>query len=171
MALSSGEDPNMSEAVKFGFVPAAFENPETGVKPSWETIRSQAVAAEEAGFDIVWAPDELLWRVPDWHGETGWWECVALTGALAAATSTIQVGTWVLSALHRSPGLSVKVAHTLDEISGGRFVLGLGSGHAGDQGKTFGYPMDKTVGRYEEALEILVPALKGHPRWSLPLGE
>lgn len=152
----------MSEAVKFGLVPAAFESPEDGNKPTWETIRSQALAAEELGFDIVWAPDELLWRVPDWHGPSGWWECVALASALAASTTRIQVGTWVLSALHRNPGLSVRVAHTLDEISDGRFVLGLGAGHAGNQGETFGYPLDKTVGRYEEALEIIIPALRGH---------
>lgn len=151
----------MYEAVKFGLVPSAFESPEDGTKPTWETIRSQALVAEELGFEIVWAPDELLWRVPDWHGLSGWWECVALTGALAASTTKIHIGTWVLSALHRNPGLSVKVAHTLDEISGGRFVLGLGAGHAGDQGKTFGYPLDKTVGRYEDALEIIVPALRG----------
>lgn len=151
----------MSESVKFGLVPAAFEHPEDGTKPTWETIRAQARAAEELGFNTVWAPDELLWRVPDWHGPSGWWECVALTGALAASTTKIDLGTWVLSALHRNPGLSVKVAHTLDEISGGRFVFGLGSGHAGDQGKTFGYPLDKTVGRYEDALEIVVPALRG----------
>lgn len=151
----------MSDTVKFGLVPTAFESPEDGSKPTWDNIRLQAVAAEELGFDIVWAPDEMLWRVPDWHGPSGWWECVALTGALAAATTRIQIGTWVLSALHRNPGLSVRVAHTLDEISAGRFVLGLGAGHAGDQGKTFGYPLDKTVGRYEEALEIIIPALRG----------
>ncbi len=150
----------MSE-IEFGLVPRAFESPEDGTKPPWETIRSQALTAEELEFDIVWAPDELLWRVPDWHGETGWWECVALAGALAASTTKIKVGTWVLSSLHRNPGLSARVAHTLDEISGGRFVLGLGAGHAGDQGKTFGYPLDKTVGRYEEALEIIIPALRG----------
>lgn len=151
----------MSEAVKFGLVPTAFESPEDGTKPTWEDLRSQALAAEVLGFDTVWVPDEFLWRVPDWHGPSGWWECVALTGALAASTTKIQIGTWVLSALHRNPGLSVRVAHTLDEISGGRFVFGLGSGHAGDQGKTFGYPLDKTVGRYEEALEIIIPALRG----------
>ena len=57
--------------------------------------------------------------------------------------------------------MTVKVAETLDEISGGRLLFGFGAGHAGDQGATFGYPEDKTVSRYEEALAIVVPALRG----------
>jgi alkanesulfonate monooxygenase SsuD/methylene tetrahydromethanopterin reductase-like flavin-dependent oxidoreductase (luciferase family) len=65
-----------------------------------------------------------------------------------ASTSTIGIGTWVLSALHRNPGLTVKIAETIDEVSHGPFLLGLGAGHAGDQGATFGYPEDKTVSRY-----------------------
>ena len=75
----------------------------------------------------IWVPDELLWRPPDGEAQ-GWWECVAMTGAVASATSRIKVGTWVLSALHRNPGITTKAVETLDEISGGRFVLGLGSG-------------------------------------------
>jgi alkanesulfonate monooxygenase SsuD/methylene tetrahydromethanopterin reductase-like flavin-dependent oxidoreductase (luciferase family) len=81
--------------------------------------------------------------------------CCALTGAVAASTETIEVGTWVLSALHRNPGLTVRAAETLDEISGGRFIFGLGSGHAGRQGKAFGFPPNYTVSRYEEALSII----------------
>ncbi len=144
-----------------GLVLPMLEQPASGEKPSWGRIKAMAQAAEDLGFDTVWVADELLWRVPDWAGPRGWWECVSMAGAVAASTSTIGVGTWVLSALHRNPGLTVKIAETLDEISGGRFILGLGAGHAGDQGRTFGYPEDATVSRYEEALNIVVPALRG----------
>lgn len=86
-----------------------------------------------------------------------------MAGAVAASTSTITVGTWVLSTLHRNPGLTAKVAETLDEIAGGRFLLGLGSGHSGVQGDAFGYPPDKVVSRYAEALKIIVALLRtGH---------
>ncbi len=146
---------------RLGLVLPMSEEPQTGEKPSWEMIKSLAQWAETVGFDTVWLADELLWRVPSWPGPRGWWECVSVTGAVAASTSTIGVGTWVLSALHRNPGLTVKIAETLDEISGGRFLFGFGAGHAGNQGATFGYPGDKTVGRYEEALAIIVPALRG----------
>ena len=86
-----------------------------------------------------------------------------MTGAVAAATSRIKVGTWVLSALHRNPGITAKAVETIDEISGGRFVLGLGSGHAGRQAHAFGLPEDHVFGRFEEAVEIIVPLLRqGH---------
>ena len=91
----------------------------------------------------------------EWDEPIGWWECVAVTGAVAASTESINVGTWVLSALHRNPGLTARIAETLDEISGGRFIFGFGSGHAGRQGEAFGFPSDYTVSRYEEALSII----------------
>jgi alkanesulfonate monooxygenase SsuD/methylene tetrahydromethanopterin reductase-like flavin-dependent oxidoreductase (luciferase family) len=125
----------------------------------WSQIRDLAIRAEEIGFDTVWTADELLWR-PQGRPAQGWWECVAMTGAVAAATSRIKVGTWILSALHRNPGITAKAVETLDDISGGRFVFGLGAGHAGRQGHTFGLPEDKTVGRFEEALKIIIPLLR-----------
>ena len=113
------------------------------------------------GLDTVWTADEIVWRIPDWPGPRGWWECLTMTGAVAASTSSIQVGTWVLSALHRNPGMIASAAETLDEISGGRFVLGLGAGHHGGGAREFGYPADMTVSRYAESLEIVVPMLRG----------
>jgi len=125
----------------------------------WAEIRDLAVRAEEIGFDVVWTADELLWR-PEGGPTQGWWECIAVTGAVAAATSEIRVGTWILSALHHNPAILAKAVETLDEISGGRFVFGLGAGHAGRQGHAFGLPEDRTIGRFEEALEIIVPLLR-----------
>jgi alkanesulfonate monooxygenase SsuD/methylene tetrahydromethanopterin reductase-like flavin-dependent oxidoreductase (luciferase family) len=128
----------------------------------WTEIRQLAVRAEALGFDAVWIADELLWRPPEGR-TTGFWECVAMAGAVAAATSRIKVGTWVLSALHRNPGITAKAVETIDEISGGRFVFGLGSGHAGRQAHAFGLPEDHVFGRFEEAVEIIVPLLRqGH---------
>ncbi len=131
-----------------------------GTTARWTEIRDLAIRAEEIGFAAVWTADELLWRTPD-EPTHGWWECVAMTGAVAAATSRIKVGTWVLSALHRNPGITGKAVETLDEISGGRFVFGLGSGHAGRQGRTFGLPEEHVYARFEEALQIIVPLLRG----------
>ena len=105
----------------------------------WTDIRDLALRAEELGFDTVWTADELLWR-PSGGKSQGWWEGVAMTGAIAAATSRVKVGTWVLSALHRNPGITAKAVETIDEISGGRFVFGLGSGHAGRQAMPSGCP-------------------------------
>lgn len=133
-----------------------------GSTTRWVEIRDLALRAEAIGFAIVWTADELLWRPPDGKPQ-GWWECVAMTGAVAAATSRVKVGTWILSALHRNPGITAKAVETLDEISGGRFVFGLGSGHADRQAHAFGLPEDHVYGRFEEAIEIIVPLLRqGH---------
>ena len=150
----------MARSMKIGLVLPQFEQVKSGEAPRWETIAGMARRAEELGFDTVWVADELLWDFEEWPGPRGFWECAALAGAVAASTSTIEVGTWVLSALHRNPGLTAKTVETLDEISGGRFLFGFGSGHARKQGEAFGYPLDKTVGRYEEALQIIVPLLR-----------
>ena len=131
------------------------------VTARWEELRTLALRAEEIGFDTVWAPDELLWRrTPE--TERGFWDGVAMLGALAAVTSRIRIGSWVMSALHRNPGIIAKAVETIDEISGGRFVFGLGAGHAWPgQAKTFGLPEDQVYARFEEALEIIVPLLRG----------
>lgn len=148
--------------LEIGLVLPMEESWTDGATPRWAEIRELTVRAEQIGFDTVWIPDELLWRSPD-TAPRGWWECVAMAGAVAAVTSRIKVGTWVLSALHRNPGITAKVVETLDEISDGRFVLGLGSGHAGRQGHTFGLPEDHVFSRFEEAVEIIVPLLRsGH---------
>ena len=126
--------------LKIGYVLPLMEDVETGEPNRWGEIRAQALLAEEIGFDTVRVPDELLWQPKDWPGPRGWWECVAMLGAVAASTSRIRIGSWVLSNLHRKPALTAKIAATVDEISGGRFILGLGAGHAGRQGEAFGYP-------------------------------
>jgi len=145
--------------LEIGLVLPMEESWTDGSTARWPEIRELAVRAEEIGFDTVWVPDELLWRPAD-GPVRGWWECIAMTGAVAAATSRVKVGTWIMSALHRNPGLTAKAVETLDEISGGRFVFGLGSGHAGRQAHAFGLPEDHVFGRFEEAIEIIIPLLR-----------
>lgn len=149
--------------MRVGVVLESSTDPVLGSTPRWSDIRRQALTAEEIGFDTAWIADELQWESDDWEQPIGFWECVAVAGAVASSTKTITVGTWVLSALHRNPGLTARVAETLNEISGGRFIFGLGSGHAGRQGAAFGFPVNYTVSRYEEALAIIT-ALRGTGR-------
>ena len=131
--------------------------------PRWPAIREMAALAESMGFDTLWTPDELLWRVEGGPPQ-GMWDGVSMAGAVAATTSRAKVGTWVLSALHRNPGIIAKTAETLDEISGGRFVFGLGAGHEWPgQAHAFGLPEDRIFARFEEALKIIVPLIRaGH---------
>lgn len=131
--------------------------------PRWTEIREIARLGEETGYDTLWVIDELLWQV---EGEPpqGVWDGVSVAGAVAALTSRIKVGSWVLSALHRNPGIIAKTVETLDEISGGRFVFGLGAGHEWPgQAHAFGLPEKQIFARFEEALQIIVPLLRqGH---------
>jgi alkanesulfonate monooxygenase SsuD/methylene tetrahydromethanopterin reductase-like flavin-dependent oxidoreductase (luciferase family) len=146
--------------LKIGIVLPLYEDPETGRPHRWAELRAMARIAEDLGFDTVWVPDELLWRVPDWPGPRGWWECVAMTGAVAEATESIDVGTWVLSANQRNAGITVRAVETLDELSNGRFVFGLGAGSGDAEAKAFGLPLDHVVTRFEDSLEIIMPMLR-----------
>ena len=119
-------------------------------------LRSVALSAELIS-DVV---DRIRRAGIEFTYDTGETTVVPMTGAVAAATSRVKVGTWVLSALHRNPAITAKAVETLDEISGGRFVFGLGSGHAGKQAHAFGLPEDHVIGRFEEALEIIAPLLR-----------
>lgn len=129
----------------------------------WTELSRMALLAEEIGFDTLWTPDELLWRSDD-GPPRGFWDGVSMAGAVAATTSRIKVGTWVLSGLHRNPGIIAKTAETLDEISGGRFIFGLGAGHEWPgQARYFGFPEDRIFARFGEALKVIVPLIRtGH---------
>jgi alkanesulfonate monooxygenase SsuD/methylene tetrahydromethanopterin reductase-like flavin-dependent oxidoreductase (luciferase family) len=119
-----------------------------------------ALRAESLGFDTVWLADELVWLWDD-KPPLAFWDGVSIMAAVAAVTTRIKVGSWVLSALHRNPGITAKLVETIDEISDGRFVFGLGAGHAWPgQAHAFGLPEDKIFDRFEEALQIIVPLLR-----------
>jgi alkanesulfonate monooxygenase SsuD/methylene tetrahydromethanopterin reductase-like flavin-dependent oxidoreductase (luciferase family) len=127
----------------------------------WPELREMALRAEAIGFDTIWTPDELLWRVED-GPPRGVWDGISMAGAVAAVTTNVTVGTWVLSALHRNAAIIAKTAETLDEISGGRFLFGLGAGHEWPgQARAFGLPEDHIFGRFEEALQIIIPLMRG----------
>ena len=83
--------------------------------------------------------------------------------ALALGARWARLGCLVFCVAYRNPGLLAKVATTIDHISGGRFELGLGAGWHQPEYKAFGYPFDHLAGRFEEALQVIVPLLReGH---------
>lgn len=127
----------------------------------WQDLVAIAAFAEEAGFDSLWLPDHLLvqWG---WEGSQpeGVWEGFSLLAALAAVTSRIELGTLVACTAFRNPALLAKMADTIDEISNGRLILGLGAGWHEDEFRAFGYPFDHRVSRFEEAATIIHALLK-----------
>lgn len=113
--------------------------------------------AEAVGFDLAVVEDALLG--PSEQRPTGYWESVSMAGALAAATSRIEIGHSVLNAPYRSAGLTAKIAETLDEIAGGRFFLGIGLGNTTDYDQ-FGIPADRRYGRFAESIQIVHQLLR-----------
>lgn len=116
-----------------------------------------ARAAEECGFDSIWVGDHLLYEEP----ERGPWEAWTLLSALAAVTSHVRLGPLVACAGFHPPGLLAKMAATIDEVSGGRFVLGLGAGWNAREFAAFEIPYDRRVSRFEEAFAIVRGLLDG----------
>ena len=130
-----------------------------GETDGWATLRPMAVAAEEHGLDSMWGADHLIFRE---NGETeGIHECWTLLTAVAAITSRVEIGPLVLALPFRNPALTAKMAIELDEISGGRLILGVGCGWHQPEFDAFDFPFDHRVSRFEEGLEILMPMLRG----------
>jgi probable F420-dependent oxidoreductase len=119
-----------------------------------------ARAAEAAGFDSIWIGDHLLYR-GDGRPERGPWEAWTLLSALAAVTERVELGPLVACVSFHPPGLIAKMAATLGEISGGRFVLALGAGWNEAEFRAFGIPFDHRVARFEESFSVIRGLLDG----------
>jgi probable F420-dependent oxidoreductase len=122
-------------------------------------LRAMALAAEESGLDSVWGADHLIFREDG--DTTGIHESWTVLTAVAALTSRVEIGPLVLAVPFRNPALTAKMAAELDEVSGGRLILGLGCGWHEPEFDAFDFPFDHRVARFEEALEIIVPLLRG----------
>src|SRR5919206_5142675 len=134
--------------------------PEVERDVRWPEYLAMARAAEESSFDSIWLGDHLLYREDD-RGERGPWEVWTLLSAIAAVTERAEIGPLVACAAFHPPGLIAKMAATIDEVSGGRFVLGLGAGWNEAGFPAFGLPFDRRVGRFEEAFGVVRALLAG----------
>ena len=134
--------------------------PEVEREVRWPEYLAMARAAEAAGFDSIWLGDHLLYR-GDGRPERGPWEAWTLLSALAASTERVELGPLVACAAFHPPGLLAKMAATLAEVSGGRFVLALGAGWNEPEFRAFGIAFDHRVARFEESFAIVRGLLAG----------
>ena len=125
----------------------------------WPEVRAMALAAEDSGFDSLWVGDHLLFRSPG-RAARGPWEAWSMLSALATTTSRVEIGPLVAATSFRNPAVLAKTAATVDEISGGRLILGLGSGWYVPEHDSFGLPFDHRVGRFAEAITIIATLLR-----------
>ena len=128
--------------------------PEVEREVRWPELRGIAAAAEDCGFDSIWLGDHMLYR-DDGRPERGPWDAWTALAGLAASTERVQLGPLVASTAFHPPGLIARMAATIDELSGGRFVLGLGAGWNEVEFRSFGIPFDRLVSRFEESFEII----------------
>jgi alkanesulfonate monooxygenase SsuD/methylene tetrahydromethanopterin reductase-like flavin-dependent oxidoreductase (luciferase family) len=159
-----GTEPALTEAeptreLSVGLVLPQFWRATDGQTVRWSDLRAMAQCAETVGFDSVWTFDELLWPAGDAE-PIGFWEDWSLLAALAEATSRVRVGSLITCANYRNPALLARMAETVDEVSDGRLVLGLGAGWSDDEFAGLGIPFEHRLGRFEEALAIIHAMLR-----------
>jgi alkanesulfonate monooxygenase SsuD/methylene tetrahydromethanopterin reductase-like flavin-dependent oxidoreductase (luciferase family) len=141
-------------------VPLGQDDTAEGRSPTFAETLSFSRHAQAAGLDSIWVFDHLLFRSPG-EPDEGIREAWTTKTALAALVPRVELGSLVMCASFRSPGLMAKMAATLDDLSGGRVILGLGSGWHEPEYAAFGYPFDHLVGRFAEDLEIVARLVRG----------
>ena len=130
-----------------------------GGTTAWVEMERLAHLADEGGADSLWVADHFFYRGED--VEIGLHEAFTVLTAVAAVTSRVQVGPLVAATSFRSAGLLAKIAATLDAVSSGRLILGLGCGWHEPEYRAFGYPFDHRVGRFEEVVSAVRSLLAG----------
>ena len=145
----------MSRPLKVG-----VQLPEVEREVRWDEIVDMARAIEDLGYDSLWLGEHLLYRWPD-RQPRGPWEAWAILAALAAATTRVELGPLVACTAFHNPAILAKRADTIDEISGGRLILGLGAGWNETEFRGFGIPFDHRIDRFEEAFTIIRSLLHG----------
>jgi alkanesulfonate monooxygenase SsuD/methylene tetrahydromethanopterin reductase-like flavin-dependent oxidoreductase (luciferase family) len=153
--------------VKVGLMVPLSEH--DGVAPSWTELRALVQAADEVGLDSIYAADHLLFRDED-DGEArtvGIHEAFTVLAGFAAVTQRAEIGPLVAAIPFRNPALLAKMAAGIDEISSGRFVLGVGCGWHEPEFTAFGYEFEHRVSLFAEGMEIVAGLLRnGHADFS-----
>jgi alkanesulfonate monooxygenase SsuD/methylene tetrahydromethanopterin reductase-like flavin-dependent oxidoreductase (luciferase family) len=146
--------------VRIGLINELHGRPDgDSIASNWESISDRAGRAEAAGFDSFVFEDALMYRGEE-HTH-GVWESFAIAAALAAVTETIHIGQSVVNSPYRSPAMTASIVTTLDDISGGRYIFGIGAGNTPDSDyEAFGFPTDRRYSRFAEAIQIIHGLLK-----------
>ena len=134
--------------------------PEVERVAPWRDLARMATTAEALGYDSIWVGDHLIFRDGD-KAPRGPWEAWTVMAAVAAITERVEIGPLVACTSFHNPAMIAKKAATLEEVSGGRLILGLGAGWNESEYEAFGYPYDHRVSRFEEAFTIIRRLLSG----------
>jgi alkanesulfonate monooxygenase SsuD/methylene tetrahydromethanopterin reductase-like flavin-dependent oxidoreductase (luciferase family) len=149
----------MTQASTLRPLKVGIQLPEVEREVRWPELLDMTRAIEDLGFDSVWVGEHLLYRWED-RPPRGPWEAWTLLSAIAASTARIELGPLVACTNFHNPALLAKQAALIDEVSGGRFVLGLGAGWNETEFRAFGFPFDHRIDRFEEAFTIIRTLLR-----------
>ena len=138
-------------ATNFG---AAFWVQRTG----WPELREAVLRAEAAGFDDLWIDDHLLSDEGDWRADK--FEAWTTLAAVAAITERARLGLLVGANTLRNPGLTAKMVTTIDHVSGGRAILGIGAGWFEREHEAFGFDFGRSIGERLDRLVEAVPLMR-----------
>ena len=125
----------------------------------WDEVAAMARRAESLGYDSLWVGDHLLYRSDD--GVRGPWEAWTQLAAIGAVTDRVEIGPLVAALPFHEPAILAKQAATVDEISQGRLVVGVGAGWNRVEFAAFGLPYDRRDARFEEAFHLVRRLLAG----------
>jgi len=145
--------------VKFGLYVPHWTGASKGADPRWGNVLDTARAAEQAGFDSLWVIGHHYLRFGKGN-VWSLWDPWSLLAGLAAATERIELGPLVSCTAYRNPALLARTAAAVEEISGGRLILGIGGGYFDAEFSAFGIPADHRVDRFEEAARIITDLLR-----------
>ena len=155
--MNTSENPRL----KLGIILPEAEFDIEGETPHWWNYEAMAHLAEQIGLDSVWFCDHLLYREPGAEfKQQGVWECWTMLTGLAAITGRVELGSLVTPTSFRNPAVFAKQIDAVEEISGGRVILGLGAGSHENEYKAFGLAFDRRVSRFEEAFTIIRTLLR-----------
>jgi alkanesulfonate monooxygenase SsuD/methylene tetrahydromethanopterin reductase-like flavin-dependent oxidoreductase (luciferase family) len=141
-----------------GRMKVGVQLPEVEWEVPFPELLEMARTAEAVGFDSLWLGDHLLYELE--VGDRGPWEVWTSLAAIAASTTTIHLGPLVASTSFHAPAMLAKLATTVEAISDGRLILGLGAGWNRREYDAFGFPYDRRVSRFEEAFTIVRTLLR-----------
>jgi F420-dependent oxidoreductase-like protein len=143
------------QGVRLGFSLGDYPRPADGDAGLFDSVLAQVRAAERSGFDSVWVPDHLMQTPVVAPRDDPMLECYTLLGALAAATTSVRLGAFVGCAAYRNPTLLAKAVTTLDVVSKGRAVFGIGAGWFEQEHQAYGYEFGTVGERFERLTEVI----------------
>jgi alkanesulfonate monooxygenase SsuD/methylene tetrahydromethanopterin reductase-like flavin-dependent oxidoreductase (luciferase family) len=131
-----------------------------GNTPRFTDMVEMATAARDVGFEVIWFADHFSFTDTEANEVRGVWEAWTMMAAVAAAVPDVQIGPLVACTGFRNPGVIAKMTEAIDEVTDGKFILGLGAGWHEPEYDQFGFPFDYRVSRFEDAIRIIHPLLR-----------